>query len=293
MKYVIGIIACSFFLGVGFIIGGQNSSSIEKEEKLVQAEEPQVDQESEFLVGEEFLEETPSKKKPSKLGRKEKKERVKSHLKYLIKKAPFSLVKKMFREREKAIDKAAFGNYEKVDYKNEEKSKDFEKETFNSIVPAIKRSFQYHAEGSFEFKGHTIPYKLSISLSNPWPGSKKKKSIPTKPRDFSFMLFVRFDTSGVGFGDDKFVAGSGSGLFDTVREGSRVFFKESIFYRESDTLFNDILYILAESPGADGEFGALRIFDSSNSKWTEVTDSIIWKPISEEAFKETRKTMWK
>jgi hypothetical protein len=293
MKYLVGSILCLSFLGLGYFLGENKS----------QNGAPQVLQEVESVATTESTEEELLKEvldqggavattRKSKLSRKQKKEKLEKRLKYLIEKAPYSIVKKVYQNRERELDKAAFGDYEKADYTNKEKAKDFEKELLTTILPAIKRSYQYRAEGNLEFKGHSIPYSIAVSLSNPWPGSKQKKSVPKDPKDFSYMMLIHFDTSGVGFGDDKFTTGSGAGMFSLVRESGRVFLKESIFYGDKDTIFNDILYILVEAPARDGEFGALRLFDSSTSKWSEVSDQLSWRPITEEAFKKANRDLW-
>lgn len=293
MKVLVAVILCLSFLGLGYFLGENKSQDVVVQEGS-QVESVPVAEPTEEELLKEILDEGAgvATTRKNKLSRKQKKEKLEKRLKYLIEKAPFSVVKKTFQNRERALDKAAFGDYEKADYTNKEKAKDFEKELLTTMLPAIKRSYQYKAEGNLEFKGHSIPYSIAVSLSNPWPGAKQKKSVPKDPKDFSYMMLINFDTSGVGFGDDKFSTGSGAGMFSLVRESGRVFLKESIFYSDKDTIFNDILYIIVEAPAREGEFGALRLFDSSTSKWFEVSDQLSWRPISEEAFKKANRDLW-
>lgn len=288
--YLIGAVCCLFFLGVGFFLGGSRISG-EQVSKTVSAEEVSID-EVEVLDESLFEEEKTKESGKEKLSRSEKKARLEKRLKYLIAKAPFSVVKEIFRSREKSLDDAAFGSYEKSDHESKEARIDFENELFSAVLPAIERSYQYKTDGTFEYKGHAIPFQILVSLSNPWPGSKKKKSVPKKVSDFSYLMILSFDTSAVGFGDDRFHSGSGAGIFNVIRKDGRVFLKESIYYREKDTIFNDILYILVESPGREGEHGALRLFDSGTAKWIEVSDRLNWQPITDKEFKEASRARW-
>lgn len=293
MKYLASIVICVFFLALGYYLGGdeiaqkdsQNYSEAEAETSLDQSNDESFKKDLESEDKNSYL-------KKKKLTRVQKKSLVEKNLKYLIEKAPFSLVKKIYQKRQFDLRDAAFGDYEKADSNDKEKRDDFQKEILASVVPAIKRSFFYRAEGLLKFKGLDIPYTVSVSLSNPWPGSKKKRSIPKEAKNFSYLQLIDFDTSKDGFEDDKFIAGSGSGMYNVVRDSGRVFFKDMIYYSKRDTVFNDILYILIEAPGRVGEFGALRLFDSSNLKWTEVTDRVDWKPITEREFKAALKARW-
>ena len=67
-----------------------------------------------------------------------------------------------------------------------------------------------------------------------------------------------------------------------VREGNQVFGRLYLYYQQTDSIFNEILYILVGLPTSSGVPNSIRLFNSKTKEWVEVTDELRWKAISAE-----------
>ena len=282
MKTSLSILAVIALFSFGYIIGSNRtetdkvvSDTVQKEEsKLVETKEDEY----------EFAEDEASQSSKSPVRKKKKltrKKRLEKGLKYFMSNAPFSLVKKLYQKQTADLEKAAFGGvYSKGDWRSDE-NKDHNQSILEQTKNMFKKGFYYTAEGTISYAGHNIPYEFLINF-DAHGDSTKTPEAPKKPHDINYMLDVSFDTSKVGFGSDNFTSSMGSGIYGIYKEGGQVFTQLYLYYQDRESIFNDILYILVGVPTTFGKENAIRLFDSKNKKWIEVSDELRWKLISQE-----------
>lgn len=206
--------------------------------------------------------------------------------------APYSLVQKLYFKRMDNIDKSAFGGiYNKGEW-NSEQRKETDRAIFERALPVLQSGMYYIASGTLRFKNKDLPYEFLLSFSESNFNKDLKGKIPTKPKELNYLLSIKIDTSELDPKHKEVINSGGYDIYGIYYDGGRSFARLDSYSSDTMVALSDVQYYLIELPNVEETPGVIRFFNLKSLEWNDVSDQLLWRPLSSNEYLETKEAFY-
>tara|TARA_R110000868_G_scaffold80095_7_gene227842 strand:- start:20265 stop:21146 length:882 start_codon:yes stop_codon:yes gene_type:complete len=214
-------------------------------------------------------------------------------LREVMSKAPLRLVKKIYYDLDGDVYKKAYGEEFSKGPRDANGTRPTDELIFKDVLPAIKNSFYYFADGDLVIEGSTYQFEVLLTFVNTFK-EKAKNVVPKTLKDFHITAIFYLSARSGELSEKPIFVHTGIGIYSTYRLDDKVFSSIYVDNFDNREALSNFPYMLIEIPTADVlDYGQVRVYSTSVSKWLTVSEKLGWQKISQGQFEAKSKDLEK